>query len=193
MAILKKWRIEPAPTSEHSIYLNEAGSRMAASGGLAGRCGHARRGAQGVAAEGQLGEDVHLHEAIASHHPPLVTGRKARISSGPRASANRSLQPGSERESEHRGDGLRGSGRPLPHLDTIQRSFGRLDVSEVQAHVGGAAAQANERLGATGYATGNQVAFRSAPDLRLAAHEAAHNVSETSQHDDDDSFDLLDW
>jgi hypothetical protein len=69
-------------------------------------------------------------------------------------------------------------GARLPHLDPIQRSFGHHDVSGVEAHVGGDAAAASSALGARAYATGNRVAFGSAPDLHLAAHEAAHVVQQ---------------
>ena len=77
--------------------------------------------------------------------------------------------------------GTAGAGQTLPHLDSIQRSFGsQHDLSSVRAHVGGEAAAASERMGAHGFATGNQVAFKSSPDLRLAAHEAAHVVQQRS-------------
>ena len=46
------------------------------------------------------------------------------------------------------------------------------------AHVGGAATAANDAMGAEAYATGNHVAFRAAPDLHTAAHEAAHVVQQ---------------
>jgi Peptidase family M23/Domain of unknown function (DUF4157) len=74
--------------------------------------------------------------------------------------------------------GVAGSASRLPHLDAIQASFGHHDVSGVRAHVGGAAADAATRIGATGYATGNDVAFAGSPDLHLAAHEAAHVVQQ---------------
>jgi hypothetical protein len=74
--------------------------------------------------------------------------------------------------------GVSGAGQALPHAGTIQRLFGRHDIAEVQAHVGGPAAVAADRLGATAYATGNSVAFRSDPDLHTAAHEAAHTVQQ---------------
>ena len=64
----------------------------------------------------------------------------------------------------------------LPHGDAIQRSFGRHDVSAIQAHVGGEAAAAAADLGAAAYATGNHVGFGAAPELHTAAHEAAHVV-----------------
>ncbi|MEL6182964.1 MAG: DUF4157 domain-containing protein, partial [Myxococcota bacterium] len=51
-------------------------------------------------------------------------------------------------------------------------------MSGVQAYVGGPAAEANAQMGAEGYATGNAVAFKEAPSLHLAAHEAAHIVQQ---------------
>lgn len=74
--------------------------------------------------------------------------------------------------------GTQGAGSPLPHLDQIQRSFGRHDVSGVKAHTGGDAAAASAQLGARAYAHGNSVAFASEPDLHTAAHEAAHVVQQ---------------
>ena len=62
----------------------------------------------------------------------------------------------------------------LPYGDTIQRAFGRHDVSRIGAHVGGRAAEGAARMGAQAYATGDQVAFAAAPTLHTAAHEAAH-------------------
>ena len=72
--------------------------------------------------------------------------------------------------------GVAGTGQPLPHLEPIQASFGRHDVSGVVAHVGGAAGEAAQQIGAVAYATGNHVAFDGAPDLHTTAHEAAHVV-----------------
>lgn len=70
---------------------------------------------------------------------------------------------------------------PLPHGEQIQRLFGRHDVSGVQAHVGGDAARASGEIGAQAYAMGNHVAFAQAPDLRTAAHEAAHVVQQRGE------------
>ncbi len=75
-------------------------------------------------------------------------------------------------------EGVAGAGGSLPFLDTIQASFGRHDVSGVQAHVGGAAGDAARTIGASAYATGNSVAFGASPDLETAAHEAAHVVQQ---------------
>lgn len=74
--------------------------------------------------------------------------------------------------------GITGAGQQLPHLDQLQASFGKHDLGDVQAHVDGRAAEASEAMGARAYATGADVAFRSAPDLATAAHEAAHVVQQ---------------
>ena len=74
--------------------------------------------------------------------------------------------------------GVAGPGSSLPHGERIQALFGRHDVSGVDAHVGGPAEHASREIGATAYATGNQVAFATAPDLHTAAHEAAHVVQQ---------------
>ena len=74
--------------------------------------------------------------------------------------------------------GVSGSPGALPHLDAIQRSFGRHDVGGIRAFVGGPAASASHEMGAQAYATGDSVAFAGAPDLHTAAHEAAHVVQQ---------------
>jgi len=74
--------------------------------------------------------------------------------------------------------GIAGPSGPLPHLGTIQALFGRHDVSQVKAHVGGEASGAAQQMGAHAYATGDHVAFREVPSLHLAAHEAAHTVQQ---------------
>src|SRR5262249_44303125 len=71
-----------------------------------------------------------------------------------------------------------GSGGSLPHLETIQRSFGQHDVSSISAHIGGAASDAARGLDARAYAIGHAVAFDGTPDLHTAAHEAAHVVQQ---------------
>jgi hypothetical protein len=75
-------------------------------------------------------------------------------------------------------EGTQGRGEALPHLDVIQRAFGRHDVSGIQAQVGGDAVDACDTLGAEAFATGARVAFRAAPTLHTAAHEAAHVVQQ---------------
>jgi hypothetical protein len=74
--------------------------------------------------------------------------------------------------------GISGAGEALPHGDRIAASFGRHDVSDVVAHVGGAAAEGASEMGAIAFATGNHVAFARSPDLHTAAHEAAHVVQQ---------------
>lgn len=74
--------------------------------------------------------------------------------------------------------GITDRGSSLPHADTIQRLFGRHDVSGIEAHVGGPAATASRAIDAEAYATGRHIAFASAPSLHTAAHEAAHVVQQ---------------
>src|SRR5207253_7058760 len=78
----------------------------------------------------------------------------------------------------HAVHGLSGPGTALPHGAAIQRSFGQHDVSDVRAHVAGPAAHASHAIGAAAYAVGDRVAFGATPDLRTAAHEAAHVVQQ---------------
>ena len=75
--------------------------------------------------------------------------------------------------------GVSGTGTTLPFHDQIQAAFGEQhDLTNVQAHIGGAAADASATIGAEAYATGQSIAFRKAPDLHTAAHEAAHIVQQ---------------
>ncbi len=76
--------------------------------------------------------------------------------------------------------GVAAASQPLPHVDRIQASFGRHDIRFARAKVGGAAEHASARLGALAYALEDRVGFRYAPDLALAAHEAAHIVQQRS-------------
>jgi len=74
--------------------------------------------------------------------------------------------------------GTAGPGGAMPHLAAIQRSFGKHDVSGVKAHTGGRAGEACDAMGAEAYASGDNIAFKGAPDLHTAAHEAAHIVQQ---------------
>ena len=65
----------------------------------------------------------------------------------------------------------------LPFGDTIQRAFGRHDVSSVQAHTGPEAARSAKSMGADAYAAGDHVVLGNA-DLHTVAHEAAHVVQQ---------------
>ncbi len=75
-------------------------------------------------------------------------------------------------------EGTKGGGGSLPHLATIQKAFGSHDVSGIKAHTGEKASRASDAMGAEAYATGNDVAFKGAPDLHTTAHEAAHIVQQ---------------
>ncbi|MDH3303504.1 MAG: DUF4157 domain-containing protein, partial [Acidimicrobiia bacterium] len=75
-------------------------------------------------------------------------------------------------------DGVLAASEHLPFADRIQRSFGHHDLGDATARIGGPAATAAESLGAAAYTYGSDVGFRAAPDLHLAAHEAAHVVQQ---------------
>jgi hypothetical protein len=77
---------------------------------------------------------------------------------------------GAVREAATQG-GASGGG-PLPHVDMIQRLFGRHDISGVEAYVGGPAAVASRAIGAEAYAIGHHVAFASPPSLHTAVADA---------------------
>lgn len=70
------------------------------------------------------------------------------------------------------------SRQPIPYLDRIRSSFGRHDVSQVGAEIGGGAAEAGASLDARAFTIGEHVGFAEAPDLHTAAHEAAHVVQQ---------------
>src|SRR3954471_21779834 len=63
---------------------------------------------------------------------------------------------------------------PLPFSDTLQRAFGRHDVSSIRAHTGAEAAASAHAMGADAYATGDHVVLGRGADLHTVAHEAAH-------------------
>lgn len=75
-------------------------------------------------------------------------------------------------------EGVRTPATTLPHLDRIQASFGRHSIAHVQAHVGPEATRASRAMNARAYASGTHVVFGGTPDLRTAAHEAAHIVQQ---------------
>jgi hypothetical protein len=66
----------------------------------------------------------------------------------------------------------------LPHAGAIQRSFGRHDVSSIQAHVGGAAAEAAAEIGADAYTMGNHVVLGKRTDLFTASCEGREGSQE---------------
>ena len=83
-----------------------------------------------------------------------------------------------DRQRQRAAEGLRGPGRQLPFLETLQRSFGDHELGGVKTFVGGQAASAARDIGADAYATDGSVAFSRQPDLYTAAHEAAHVVQQ---------------
>lgn len=78
--------------------------------------------------------------------------------------------------------GLAQATRPLPHVATIQRAFGRHDVSDIKTNVGGEAATASKSIFARAFTQGTRIAFAADPDLHTAAHEAAHVVQQRAGH-----------
>lgn len=140
----------------------EVQAELDAGGGEAG-------GAAGDAgASGDAGGSHEANAVDAGHAGEAATGVSA---------ASDSSSGGSPVHSTAE-QGLYGASRPLPELDRIQESFGDYDVSGVRVQVGGPAERASEDLGARAYTSGSRIAFRREPDLRLAAHEAAHVVQQ---------------
>lgn len=74
--------------------------------------------------------------------------------------------------------GMQTSPSTLPYVRQIQQSFGRYDVSQIQAHLGPKATVSAESMQAAAYTTGEHVVFAGTPDLHIAAHEAAHVVQQ---------------
>src|SRR5688572_2558656 len=55
--------------------------------------------------------------------------------------------------------GTSDAGGELPHAATIQRAFGKHDISGISSHTGAAATEATAAMGAKAYASGSDVAF----------------------------------
>ena len=72
--------------------------------------------------------------------------------------------------------GLRSPDREYPYREQIQACFGRHDIGDVTAHTGPDAGHANSLAGSEAYHKARHVAFAGTPDLKTAAHEAAHAV-----------------
>ena len=79
---------------------------------------------------------------------------------------------------------LRGSGRPLTHLDAIQESFGHHDVTGMREVTGSPARQALTSLRAVGFTGNGRMAVGATPDLFTQAHEAAHGVQQAALGND---------
>ena len=123
-----------------------------------------------------------LSEALGATAPAPVqrvaSGAGPGISAAPPAPSRASGTSGDEAVHAAAARGTTTSASGLPFADSIQRAFGRHDISSVQAHVGGEAAASARSMGAAAYASGNHVVFGGAPDLHTAAHEAAHVVQQ---------------
>ena len=72
--------------------------------------------------------------------------------------------------------GLHSPAAPLPHRDRIQAAFGRHRLADVRAHLGPDAAASAAAMHADAFTSADHIVFAAAPDLRTAAHEAAHVV-----------------
>lgn len=73
---------------------------------------------------------------------------------------------------------LAGNGGALPFLERIQSAFGAYDLGMVRAHTGPCIAEAVKDMEADAFTVGHHIAFGIRPDIRLAAHEAAHAVQQ---------------
>lgn len=74
--------------------------------------------------------------------------------------------------------GIQTPAAALPYASTIQRLFGRHDVSQIRAHIGGDAAASAHAMHAQAYATGEHVVLPDGANLFTVAHEAAHVVQQ---------------
>lgn len=122
------------------------------------------------AAEAGEGNEVAANENAATEPPAAAVVQRKQTS-----------EPGltDERVVATAAAGVEGASAPLPHLDAIQESFGRHDVTGVRAQIGGDGTAAAGAIGAEAYAVGDRAAFASsAPDLYTAAHEATHIVQQ---------------
>jgi len=121
------------------------------------------------------GKRTLVEQAYATAAPAAPVQREASPAAGA-TEGPAGLDP--ERVHQAAQHGTSGSGGSLPHLDRIQRSFGRHDVSGVRAHTDERAGEGARAMGAEAFADGEQVAFGGAPSLHTAAHEAAHVVQQ---------------
>jgi hypothetical protein len=121
------------------------------------------------------GKRTLVEQAYGTEAPAAPVQREASPAAGA-AEGPAGLDP--ERVHQAAQHGTSGSGGSLPHLDRIQRAFGRHDVSGVRAHTDERAAEGARAMGAEAFADGEQVAFGGEASLHTAAHEAAHVVQQ---------------
>lgn len=111
----------------------------------------------------------------------LRVQRRAQAGHAPGAPRSHSARAGRVEHAAIHAAAARGIATPwsaLPHAAAIQRSFGRHDVSSIQAHVGDAAAAAAAEMRADAYTMGNHVVLGRRTDLFTAAHESAHAIQQ---------------
>ena len=74
--------------------------------------------------------------------------------------------------------GLADSETKLPFKEELEQAFQR-DFSNVKAHTGPQATEANQKLGSEAYTSGNRIVFgNDNPSKKLVAHELAHTVQQ---------------
>ena len=113
---------------------------------------------------------------------PDAVGKRALTDAGPvQRKADGAAKKADGASKDVHAAAARGTATPggkLPHLDLIQKAFGRHDVSGVQAHAGPEAGASADAMGAQAYATGNHVVLGGGTDVHTVAHEAAHVVQQ---------------
>ncbi len=96
---------------------------------------------------------------------------------------NEATQPveGAENPTDVAERGFSGTPRALPYLKQLEQEFG-ISLDDVEAYTDENAGQANEKLGSTGFASGNRVAFASQdPEKSLVTHEVVHVLQQTGR------------
>ena len=111
------------------------------------------------------------------------SGIKKNISAMKPGEQTKALTPNKPLESKEQlkntaQEGIQGTGRALPFLSQIQKSFGQYNISSLVAHTDDSASQANKKMGSEAFTTLNHIAFKEAPDLFTAAHEATHIIQQ---------------
>lgn len=130
---------------------------------------------------GSAGASIEDYSAALAASPLQLSALDRSLLQFRAAVRGREQAPGAQSGQVHEaaGAGVQGSGSTLPHLATIQKAFGRHDVTTARAYVGDAANQATEALGARAYAMNDSVVLGSrGTDLHTVAHEAAHVVQQ---------------
>ena len=123
-----------------------------------------------------MSERIHKPSPAPTRKPVTSARGVLRIHQQSSAASTSAENPEAIREAARHGTS--GVGGPLPHLATIQRAFGAFPLASIRGHTDPMAAQAARSMGAVAFAYGEHVAFSHPPDIRTAAHEAAHVVQQ---------------